>query len=169
MQELQLALTARSVAPDDEADEKDEALDREIEQSTPSKVRSGCGKEEAGEEGAKQVGEERGHETKTRIPNQPPPQTHAPAAPSPRHAEDEQRRCVELLLKSARAGHVGTCLYCVLLCGVSLSHQDDHGNTPLHCAAAQVLPLFSRASVHVNREGGGGGGGYALEKPGSLD
>ena len=111
MQKLQLALTARSVAPDDETDEKDEALDRdprEIEQSSPSTFHSGCGKEEAGEEGAMPGGEERGLETKARIPNPPPPQTPAPAATSPHNAEDEQRRCVELFLKIERAGNVGT-------------------------------------------------------------
>jgi len=57
--------------------------------------------------------------------------------------EEQQRQIVEvLLLKSARAGHVGVCLYCVLYCGVSLAAVDERGNTALHLAASQVVRRF---------------------------
>ena len=147
MQKLHVAQTVRSMAPDDETDEKDVPPDKEMDKSLLSPSHSdGCGKEDGGKEGAGPVGGG-GDETKTQVPNLALPQAPVPAPPSPRHVEDDQRQCIEQFLKSARAGHVGSCLYYVLFCEVSLSHQDDRGNTALHLAAAQVLPLTSRSSA----------------------
>jgi len=137
MQKMHLTRASRSMAPDDERD-RDETAAHDYAD----------------------VSRERGRERDLSSPSQKETDVDARARAavgllvpqllkieSAQHGstlavEDEQRRHVEgLLIKSARAGHVGVCLFCVLFCGISLHARDDRANTALHLAAAQVVSL----------------------------
>jgi hypothetical protein len=144
MRRMHLARATRSAAPEEERERDEMGLDegdlarermREKDSSSPSQR----GAQVVSRDviiGSEAVGEKLTSEISTcQSPGAHP-------ALTPVAIEDEQRCHVEqLLLKSARAGHVGVCLFCVLHCNISLESRDDRANTALHLAAAQVSRL----------------------------
>jgi hypothetical protein len=162
-QKLQLTRASRSMAPDDASTQthedhrrdvsKDHGRDRDVsdrdisrDSSSPSK--SGRGGEHAEEQEVRSTQEDRDPNSQLSGSTSQHTNPGAGVYSQTNKGDDDHRRSVEgLLLKSAHAGNVGACLFCVLHCGVSLAAKDGRGNTVLHLAAAQVCPNSSQGKI----------------------